>query len=339
MKVYNNVMAHNGKSGIILWMPVNGVDIRNNIIYQNGKFGIDSYDAHGSGVVIDRNLVFGNGLGDYGLARDGSDFTYTMGATISSPPNFVDSTSAGFDAHLTAGSPAIAAAGNLSSMFTTDLEGAARPVSGAWDLGAFKYGSTVTTPPTQTPTATVSVTATDPTAVIGTSDTATFTFTRTGDTSAPLTVNYSLGGSAIKWTDYRRPQGDMPTSVTIPAGASSYAMTLVAVANVTQANPHTVSLTLLPDSTYTAGVPGNGTITLGNGAPVVSLPKVSGNNMQITWTTIPGKVYRVLYKNDLRLPNWTDLSGNVTATATTTSWTDTTTAASSQRYYSVYCTN
>jgi len=141
MKVYNNVMAHNGKSGIILWMPVSGVDIKNNIIYQNAKYGIDSYDAHGSGVVIDRNLVFGNNLGNYALALDGSDFTYTMGTTISSAPLVVNSTSAGFDAHLSAGSPAINAALNLSSTFTTDKDGVARPASGAWDLGAYRYGS------------------------------------------------------------------------------------------------------------------------------------------------------------------------------------------------------
>jgi hypothetical protein len=340
MKVYNNVMAHNGKSGIVLWMPVSGVDVRNNILYQNGKFGIESYDAHGGGVVIDRNLVFGNGLGDYGLALAGSDFAYTMGATISSPPNFVNSSSAGFDAHLSAGSPAIGAGGNLSSTFNTDLDGAARPDSGAWDLGAYRFGNTGnsggnsdTTPPT------VIVTASDATAVIGTSDTAIFTFARTGNTSAPLTVNYSLGGSATKWNDYRRSEGDMPTSVTIPAGASSYAMTIVAVANSTQAHPHTASLALLRDAAYTIGLPGSATITLVSDAPVVSLRKVSADNMQITWTSTPGKVYRVICKNNFTAPNWTYLSDNITATATTTSWTDTTSAASMGRYYAVYMTD
>jgi len=142
MKVYNNVMAHNGKSGIIFWMALSGVDIKNNIIYQNGKYGIDSYDAHGSGVVMDRNLVFGNSLGNYGLDRDGSDFTYTLGTTVSSAPLFVNSTAAGFDAHLGTGSPAINAALNLSSTFTTDLEGATRVASGLWDLGAYRYGQT-----------------------------------------------------------------------------------------------------------------------------------------------------------------------------------------------------
>jgi hypothetical protein len=148
MKVYNNVMAHNGKSGLIFWMAISGVDIKNNIVFQNGTYGIDSYDAHGSGVVLDRNLVFGNGSGDYNFINGGSDYSYTLGTTISSAPLFVNPSSSDFDAHLSGGSPAINAGVNLSSVFTTDLEGAARPASGPWDLGACKYGNTDTTAPT-----------------------------------------------------------------------------------------------------------------------------------------------------------------------------------------------
>jgi len=147
LKAYNNIIAYNGKSGIILWMAFSGVDIKNNIIFQNGRYGIDSNDAHGSGVVVDRNLVYGNGSGNYNFTRDGSDYTYTLGTTIASAPLFVNSTSAGFDAHLSAGSPAINGALNLSSIFTTDLDGVIRPASGAWDLGAYKYGVTDTTAP------------------------------------------------------------------------------------------------------------------------------------------------------------------------------------------------
>jgi len=43
-------------------------------------------------------------------------------------------------------------------------------------------------------------------------------------------VNYNLTGSAVKWNDYRRPQGDMPVSITIPVGATSATLTIVAVA-------------------------------------------------------------------------------------------------------------
>jgi hypothetical protein len=139
MKVYNNVVAFNGTSGVILWLALSGVDIRNNIIYQNGSYGINSWDAHGSGVGIDHNLLFGNGSGDYNFINGGSDYSYTRGTTISAAPLFMNSTSAGFDPHLSAGSPAINAGVNLSSFFNTDKDGVARSASGAWDLGAYRY--------------------------------------------------------------------------------------------------------------------------------------------------------------------------------------------------------
>jgi len=77
-----------------------------------------------------------------------STVSYTLGTTISVNPLFVNGASSGFDAHLGAGSPAIGAGYNLSSSFATDLAGAARPASGAWDLGAYVHASGDTTPPT-----------------------------------------------------------------------------------------------------------------------------------------------------------------------------------------------
>src|SRR5260370_27443143 len=61
---------------------------------------------------------------------------------------FVTGVSSAFDAHLASGSPAIGAGYNLSSSFTTDLAGAARPASGSWDLGAYVHAPSVTIPPT-----------------------------------------------------------------------------------------------------------------------------------------------------------------------------------------------
>lgn len=141
LKAYNNVIAHNGKGGIMIWMAVSGVEIKNNIIFQNSQYGLTSFDAHGSGVVVDRNLVYGNSSGNYNFAAGGSDYSYSLGTTISSAPQFVDSSRATFDAELSTSSPAIGAGLNLSSIFTTDINGATRPASGAWDLGAYAYGS------------------------------------------------------------------------------------------------------------------------------------------------------------------------------------------------------
>ena len=114
---------------------------------------------------------------------------------------------------------------------------------------------------------TLTVVASDPTATIGTTDSGAFTFTRDGSTSASLTVNYSLGGSAVKWTDYRRmPEGDMPVSVTIPAGAVSTTLTIFALTNSTQANPQTVSLTLQASIAYIVGVQSNALVTIQSSA-------------------------------------------------------------------------
>jgi Protein of unknown function (DUF1565)/Right handed beta helix region len=147
MKVYNNVIAWNGATGIILWQSLSGVDIKNNIIYHNGNSGIGCYQATGSGVVVDHNVVYGNGGGNYNL----SGVSYTMGTTLSADPKFVNAASASFDAHLSSGAPGIGAGLNLSSVFTTDESGAARPASGAWDIGAFVYGSAAA--PTNSPPA------------------------------------------------------------------------------------------------------------------------------------------------------------------------------------------
>ncbi len=146
MKVYNNVVAYNGKTGIILWLSLNGVDIKNNIVYRNGTYGVGSYDAHGSGVVLDRNVFYANGSGNYNLKGSGSDFSYTLGSNISADPKFATAASSGFDARLAAGSPAIQAGLNLCSVFTTDMMGAPRPATGSWDAGAYVFGVTPPTP-------------------------------------------------------------------------------------------------------------------------------------------------------------------------------------------------
>jgi len=139
LKVYNNVMAFNGTDGIILWMALKGVGIKNNIFYTNAHYGLDSCDAHGSGVVVDHNLCFGNRYGDYNFTRLGSDYAYTLGKTISADPHFANGSPASFNAHLGPGVSAIQTGLNLYSEFTTDKDGAPRPGTGAWDLGAYLY--------------------------------------------------------------------------------------------------------------------------------------------------------------------------------------------------------
>ena len=46
----------------------------------------------------------------------------------------------------------------------------------------------------------------------------------------------------------------------------------------------------------------------------ISLAAMSGNNALLTWPAVPGKSYRVQYKNDLSDPTWLDMAGNAVVT-------------------------
>ena len=61
--------------------------------------------------------------------------------------------------------------------------------------------------------------------------------------------------------------------------------------------------------------------------------------MQFNWSSIAGKIYRVAYKNCLTDAAWTGLSGDITATGALCSWTDSTAATASKRFYVIYVTN
>jgi hypothetical protein len=122
-------------------------------------------------------------------------------------------------------------------------------------------GSSGSTSSTGVPSVTVA--ASIPTAVIGTTKYGAFTFSRTGSTANALTVNYSLGGTAVKWNDYYRyGVGDMPVSITIPAGSSSYTMYIVARSNQTGSNPETVTINLSANSNYQVSSPASATMSI-----------------------------------------------------------------------------
>jgi hypothetical protein len=65
------------------------------------------------------------------------------------------------------------------------------------------------------------------------------------------------------------------------------------------------------------------TITAGSGGPMLS------------WPSTAGAVYQVSYKTSLSDANWTNAGSTVTATSTTTTWTDTSAPTGSQRFYQV----
>lgn len=75
-----------------------------------------------------------------------------------------------------------------------------------------------------------------------------------------------------------------------------------------------------------------------NPGSVLRMERTVTNNLvqtTVSWLSVSGKVYRVQYKNSLADPGWNDLAGDVTATGSSASKTDTTSTGQPQRFYRV----
>lgn len=120
----------------------NYFNVINNIVVGNRKYGIDEEGRTGSNNYFYNNLAYDNGYGNTHLQNG------RISGTIVADPRFVNAS--GGDFHLTSASPAINA-GVSSSAPSTDHDGAARPQGGAFDIGAYEFGSGSTTNPTPTP--------------------------------------------------------------------------------------------------------------------------------------------------------------------------------------------
>ena len=110
--------------------------------------------------------------------------------------------------------------------------------------------------------ATISVAASSATVSRATQNNGTWTFTRTGNTSAALTVNLQFTGTAAQWSDYRTIQGSMPATVTFPAGSSTTTMVIDAVAGTSWTGTETATVNITAGSGYNIGSPASANLTL-----------------------------------------------------------------------------
>lgn len=101
----------------------------------------------------------------------------------------------------------------------------------------------------------ISVALTDDSAAEAGPDTATFTFTRTEDPANPLTVNYTLTGTAINGTDYET----NILSVTFGANESTATVTITPIDDAVAELGETVVLTISPGPGYLPGFPASAT--------------------------------------------------------------------------------
>jgi len=106
--------------------------------------------------------------------------------------------------------------------------------------------------------ATVGVTATVPATDTTGGSPAVFTFTRVGSVAAPVTVEYTITGTATAGVDYNALSGQ----VTIPAGVTSATVSLVPKANPANVNNRTATLTITPKSEYGVGVNSRAGVTI-----------------------------------------------------------------------------
>jgi len=109
----------------------------------------------------------------------------------------------------------------------------------------------------------VTVSASDAAASETGPDPGTFTVSRSGSTTAPLTVNYTLGGSATNGTDYSTLSG----SVIIGAGLSTASVTVAPIDDSIYEGNETVILTLSASANYGIGTPSSATVTIADNDP------------------------------------------------------------------------
>jgi len=110
----------------------------------------------------------------------------------------------------------------------------------------------------------VSVTATDNQGAEEGQDPITFTLTRTGDLSQPLTVNYFMTGDAVNGSDYET----LPLSVVIQAGESNATVVVTPIDDNVSEFTETVILNIAPDTAYGLRSPISATATILDNDPV-----------------------------------------------------------------------
>lgn len=111
---------------------------------------------------------------------------------------------------------------------------------------------------TYAPPPIVTIAATDPAASEQGPKSGILTITRSVASSASLTVNYSIGGTATAGSDFET----IPASVVIPADSTSAVVTIKPIDDALVEGNETVALTLAASADYVVGSPNSATVTI-----------------------------------------------------------------------------
>jgi hypothetical protein len=193
-----------------------------------------------------------------------------------------------------------------------------------WDYSGKR---TTSVPPPPVVPWTVSVVASDPIAYEKTPapparpDFGKFTFSRSGDASAPLTISFTVAGTARHGTDYR----SIPNFVTFPAGVTTVDLALEPIGDAEIEGPETVNLLLSPSAAYTLETAYRGTVTIGDTLVISQFHRLVENDgfHQSRWL-VHGEINRnYTLQMSTNLVDWTDhlTVENVEGTFQITTWT------------------
>jgi len=134
----------------------------------------------------------------------------------------------------------------------------------AYDIAAGSAGVTIV----DNDLPTVTVVATDKVGAELNRETGTFVFTRQGDLTRSLTVNYFVSGTAVPGADY----ATLPGSAVIPAGQPSVSVLVTPRDNGAKDGGKTVEVFLTDSPIYNIGTPNTATVAiLDRALPVVSV--------------------------------------------------------------------
>ncbi|NCS13869.1 MAG: hypothetical protein GPJ08_23800, partial [Microcystis aeruginosa G13-09] len=146
-----------------------------------------------------------------------------------------------------------------------------------------------------------------------------YTFTRNGVTTNPLTVNYTVGGTATFNTDYSQIGAASFTATTgtvnFLAGSSTATVTVDPTADTTFETDETVILTLASGTGYTVGTTTAVTGTITNDDTSVTTIEAFGNTKLVKDTT--NKLYAQIGNNN---PIAINISGTQITTNTYPGW-------------------
>jgi hypothetical protein len=127
---------------------------------------------------------------------------------------------------------------------------------------------------------TVIIVATDTDASETWPDTGAFTIIRMESNVSPLTVLYSITGSAQTGNDYTTLSG----SVNIPAGSWSATVTVTPIDDTDFEDDETVIATISPDANYTVGSPDSATVNIADNDTRYVMADATGANDGTSWT-------------------------------------------------------